>query len=751
MTFPRLPRVFALGAVAIVAAVAVVDAAMAQDPDPRRNPNQPGRSRRGGGAFGQVTAQQRAKPPLVPWQRNLEDALAMVAQTGKPLLICVNMDGEPASERLAWSSYRDPEFVKRMDGFIPLLVSPDQRNPRDWDDHGRRIPDRRFGRVVNYEHITIEPIVRERYFGDQAVAPRHVGVSKDGTLLFDIYLVRSFDPIVEALEKHGKPGRGKPPSPTKMAEAELLRSHDCACREELEKRFWEGDEATRKRIVQQAISRKRKVQHPEILRMGLLVSPAVRRAAVESIAQHMDRVPEHLWDSAFRACGQDPVLIGKLESAMSRLAQTTKDEDIAKRAANLALVCSGLRGKSSIIDVDGWRKALLAAQLADATSLVEKPIRVDELEQLDNALNELERRARKESTPELRLQTAATTLRYARVRMLQQKDPTFLLEDVRTHARAAAASSNEVIRARALGLLAWASYLLGDTAKATTAARDALPLLLSSGQAGSTLAAQVLDILATSTKNSMFELMNNKSSWVASTRQAHAAYQVLAAHPTCTEQQFLEYLDWLRVIKAYGFQPDVLERALARFPVSGKVHEYLRYQQLRDWGAESLERAYARMKPAVSAAAATQWYSGVASLRAAERHVQNRKNQAAIASYQRAIQNLAASADANKTFADSANHYICQAQAGQARLLADAKRWDVAVQAIQKGLRTRALSAGVADGLGNTPIQNANHVYNALLDAGKGDEAKGFQEAVLKHGVKVEKRQPRGRFGRRRR
>ena len=140
-----------------------------------------------------------------------------------------------------------------------------------------------------------------------------------------------------------------------------------------------------------------------------------------------------------------------------------------------------------------------------------------------------------------------------------------------------------------------------------------------------------------------------------------------------------------------------------------------------------------------------------ASLRAAERHVQNRKNQAAIASYQRAIQNLDASVEANNTFTDSANHYICQAQAGQARLLADAKRWDVAVQASQKGLRTRALSAGVADGLGNTPIQNANHVYNALLDAGKEDEATGFQEAVLKHGVKVEKRQPRGRFGRRRR
>ena len=143
----------------------------------------PGQSRRRGG-FSAATAEQRAKPPLVPWQRNLEDALAMVAKTGKPLLICVNMDGESASERLAWVNYRDPKFVKLMRGFIPLLVSPDQRNPRDWDDHGRRIPDQRFGRLVNYEHISIEPVLAERYFGDQQVAPRHVGVSKDGTLLW---------------------------------------------------------------------------------------------------------------------------------------------------------------------------------------------------------------------------------------------------------------------------------------------------------------------------------------------------------------------------------------------------------------------------------------------------------------------------------------------------------------------------------------------------------------------------------------
>ena len=56
----------------------------------------------------------------MPWQRNLEDALAVVERTGKPLLICVNMDDEPASESLAWRRYRDPAFVELANGFVPL-------------------------------------------------------------------------------------------------------------------------------------------------------------------------------------------------------------------------------------------------------------------------------------------------------------------------------------------------------------------------------------------------------------------------------------------------------------------------------------------------------------------------------------------------------------------------------------------------------------------------------------------------------
>lgn len=647
---------------------------------------------------------QRDKPCLVPWQRNLEDALALVQQTGKPLLICVNMDGEGASEQLAWYHYRDPDFVKLMRGFIPLIVSGDQRNPRDWDDHGRRIPDWRFGRVVNYEHMTIEPKLRERYFGTESVAPRHVGVSKDGVLLFDIFLTRGFDPVVEALKKHGKPDAKPLPKAADMSEAQLLESPDAGHRDELEARFWQGDEATRARFASQALSKGRSTQHPEILRMALQVSPAVRKAAVTTIAANIDRAPEWLWLPAFRACGRDPALLKVLETAL-----------VGKE---LGSVIQRLRTDTEVVDVNAWSKALAAAT-------PEAPPSAEELGTLEKQLNELEAKIRKEESPELKLSLASTTLRYGRIRILQREDPTFILQDACTHAKAAASSKDDKVRGRALAVLAWASHLLNDEETAGTAAKRALPLLLEGGDAATPLGVMAFRVCAERGQN-------------------HAAWEVLMARPDCTEQQILGYLKSLQVAGAHGFQPEVLERGLELFPVSGSLHQYLRYQQLRDWGAESLERCYARMKRPPEHAAALAWYAGVASLHAAARHVQNQRDKAAVGSYQRAVQHLEASAKANRAYQDSANHYICLAEAGRARVLADGRQWTDAAAALEKGLATRPPSKDTKDTLGNTPVQNANYIYNGLLAAGKEDEAKGLQEAVLKHGVKVERR-ARGR------
>ena len=47
------------------------------------------------------TADDWKKPPLIRWQRTWDDAVRLSQQTKKPILVCVNMDGEIASEHYA--------------------------------------------------------------------------------------------------------------------------------------------------------------------------------------------------------------------------------------------------------------------------------------------------------------------------------------------------------------------------------------------------------------------------------------------------------------------------------------------------------------------------------------------------------------------------------------------------------------------------------------------------------------------------
>jgi len=57
------------------------------------------------------TAEDWKKPCLVHWQRTWDDAVAVSKESGKPILICVNMDGEVASEHYAGIRYRDPSIT----------------------------------------------------------------------------------------------------------------------------------------------------------------------------------------------------------------------------------------------------------------------------------------------------------------------------------------------------------------------------------------------------------------------------------------------------------------------------------------------------------------------------------------------------------------------------------------------------------------------------------------------------------------
>ena len=127
------------------------------------------------------TAEDWEKPCLVLWERTFEDALAVARRTGKPLMVCVNMDGEIASEHFAGIRYRTPETARLFEAYVCVMASVYRHTPRDFDAQGVRVPCPRFGTVTCGEHIAIEPLLHERYFEGRRVAPRHIMLELDGS------------------------------------------------------------------------------------------------------------------------------------------------------------------------------------------------------------------------------------------------------------------------------------------------------------------------------------------------------------------------------------------------------------------------------------------------------------------------------------------------------------------------------------------------------------------------------------------
>ena len=302
--------------------------------------------------------------PLMPWQRSLEDAIAVSRRTGKPLLICVNIDGESASETLASYQYRNPAFVELVRGFVPVLFSPDSHNAREYDDRGRRQPDPKFGRVLTSEHTGNETELYERFFGGTRVAPRHVGATADGQILFDIKLVNDLSIIDRALESHGVFGDEALLSAEDASEQELLESPDSAFRDRLEELFVAGDTRTRVRLASLALSSARSTQHPELLRMAFLDDDvSVRRQSVWTAIQHTKLVPTGLFLSAIEATdgGEGAEL---LLDALEKETLDSKDEERRLRAQRLVKVFRALSKTSTVLDPERWKLALAFAPVS---------------------------------------------------------------------------------------------------------------------------------------------------------------------------------------------------------------------------------------------------------------------------------------------------------------------------------------------------------------------------------------------------
>ena len=182
------------------------------------------------------SAEDWKKPPLIRWQRSWEDAVRLSQQTKKPNLVCVNMDGEIASEHYAGVRYRDPEVAKLFEPYVCVMASVYRHNPRDYDDQGRRIPCPRLGCVTCGEHIALEPLVYEKFLDGKRISPRHIMVELDGSEVYDVFYTWDVKSVLDSLENGIKDRELQAPPVVKGDRSlkERIESPDSADREAIE-------------------------------------------------------------------------------------------------------------------------------------------------------------------------------------------------------------------------------------------------------------------------------------------------------------------------------------------------------------------------------------------------------------------------------------------------------------------------------------------------------------------------------------
>lgn len=150
----------------------------------------------------------------IHWQRSLEDALLLVRETQRPLLVAINADGESGSERIVRERYRAPQFVASTRPFVCVVGSVFRHNPRDYDASGARLPCPRLGEVTCGEHIALEPLLHERFLlgerieleGElvERISPRHALVLPDATKAWDFTLLFDLGTLDSALLDAGR-------------------------------------------------------------------------------------------------------------------------------------------------------------------------------------------------------------------------------------------------------------------------------------------------------------------------------------------------------------------------------------------------------------------------------------------------------------------------------------------------------------------------------------------------------------------
>lgn len=625
------------------------------------------------------------KPPLVRWQRTLADAEAVAKATGKPLLLCVNMNFEPASERMAHDRYTSEAFAKLTEGFVSVLASPDRHTPRDHDELGRRIPCPRFGCMTCGEHIAVEPEMFEKYLKSNRVAPRHTGVASDGSILFDIFLTNELGRIDAALREHGKEGTGG------------TSPRSSAAREAEEAAYLAADHGGRTRTLQAAA----RADHEPygLLRLGLAdPDPGLRELARKALAATATKAAQ-------------PLVLQMLDDEPDRDARKVLVPVLAKLAddkpeTKLALrVHEAMLSDPEVLPTQKWLAALQSASPEPAT---------DPDEDLDARIEELSQKAsRSDAKAATLVELGTVTMRFARARMAEGSDPQFLFLDVKSAAERALAKDGKNPQAHALR--AEIAQLLGEREVAAEHARRALPALLAAGEVASARAAGVLAALAEGAARAIYDAEGKKVEWKGELlAEADAAYRVLEAHPLGTPAHALAHADLLAFLGLRGCARHAIETALRRHPADATLHERLRALVTQAHGVEALTSAYERLGADAPDRASHEWFAGFAEFVVAEHHKRQGDDANAYAAYERSVEAFLASERTNPGYAQSASWYAAMGRVGQARVRLDQGQLAAAAKLVAEGLKRMPAIAEREDGLGRTPLFTLKQILEKL-------------------------------------
>lgn len=659
------------------------------------------------------TAEDWKKPVLITFQRTWEDALAVSRETKKAILVCINMDGEIASEHYAGVRYRQPEIAELYEPYVCVIASTYRHNPKDYDEQGRRILCPRFGSVTCGEHIWIEPIIFEKFLDGQRVAPRHIMVELDGEESYDIFYANDtitvFDTIRDGIAK-----RTIQPSTVVRGDRSIIErvtSPDVQDRNAVESAYLEGNRSARQALLDAAARQGGKAPI-DLIRLGVFgLDTEMGRLARSALARSESPAATDLIADAMRV----PMEKTEREALIGALDRLGKD---SVKARWLADVHRGLGARSKAVDAESWAKARRAYE-SSALLRTLNDLAAEQKQMVDEV-------GRSPEDVDAHMELAEASFALA---MKARKADSYDFRMARSLARHMFADSRHAaLNAQKLGADAWrtntilalTAYYRGDPETAYGLAEAAVKEM-PPGEPGWNAMA-VLTIFGEGRFKAIKKAARARERWPHRwLADLDAAYSALLHHPLATDGQVLWYHEFLVWLGVNHRATRVLRSGLSRFPDSASLHQTLRKHVLKDRGVEALEQTYGEMLGQESAPPILSWYAGYASSVAADFHRRLRRTEKAIAAYGRAIEYFDRAIEVSPETRESADHYAALALAGLARLAYEGEDDERALDALVKSFARRPQAAGTKDGMGITPAETAQMLITRLTESGRDD------------------------------